>query len=53
VISSSTALSAFVVDDEMQLEPIEPSHAGLAALGQAVEDLMAVDAAIVTDGELG
>ena len=44
---------AFVVDHEVQLEAVEPSHAGLAARGQAVEDLMAVDAAIVADGELG
>jgi hypothetical protein len=29
------------------------AHAGLAARGQLVEDLMAVDAAIMTDGELG
>src|SRR3954465_4395793 len=44
---------AFVVDHEVQLEAVEPSHAGLAARGQAVEDLMAVDAAIVAEGELG
>src|SRR3569832_2362078 len=44
---------AFVVDHEGQLEAVEPSHAGLAARGQAIEDLMAVDAAIVADGELG
>jgi hypothetical protein len=29
------------------------AHAGLAARGQAVEELVAVDAPIVTDGELG
>jgi hypothetical protein len=44
---------ALVVDHEVQLEPIEPPHAGLAPRGQAVEDPVAVDAAIVADGELG
>src|SRR3954463_6279210 len=44
---------ALVVDEEVQLEAVEPSHAGLATRGQAIEDLMTVDAAIVTDGELG
>src|SRR3954454_7247411 len=44
---------ALVVDHEMQLEAIEPAHGGLAAGGQAVEDLVAVDAAIVADSELG
>jgi len=29
------------------------AHTGFAARGQAVEDLMAVDAAIVADGKLG
>jgi hypothetical protein len=44
---------ALVVDHEVQLEPIEPAHAGLAARRQAVKDRMAVDAAIVADGEFG
>src|SRR3954469_12325592 len=44
---------ALVIDDEVQLEAEKPSHAGLAARGQAIEDLMTVDAAIVTDGKLG
>ena len=43
----------WLITHEVQLEAVEPSHAGLAARGQAVEDLMAVDAAIVADGELG
>src|SRR3954454_675846 len=43
---------ALVVDHEVQLEPIEPPHAGFAACGQAVEHAMAVDAAIVADGAL-
>ena len=42
---------AFVVDDEVQLEAEKPPHAGLAACRQAIEDLVAVDAAIVTDSE--
>jgi len=29
------------------------AHTGLAAGSQAIEDLVAVDAAIVADGELG
>jgi hypothetical protein len=41
------------LDHEVQLETIEPPHGGLAARGQAVEDLVAVDPAIVADGELG
>jgi hypothetical protein len=44
---------ALVVDDEVQLAAEKPPHAGLAARGQAIEDLMTVDAAIVTDGKLG
>ena len=44
---------AFVVDHEVQLEAVEPAHAGLAACGEALEHLMAVNAAIVADGELG
>src|SRR3954452_16171755 len=44
---------ALVVDHEVQLEAEKPPHAGLAARGQAIEDLVTVDAAIVTDGELG
>ena len=44
---------AIVIDDEVQLEAEKPPHAGLAAGSQAIEDLMAVDAAIVADGELG
>ena len=42
-----------MVDHEVQLEAIEPPHAGLAPRGQAVEHLVAVDAAVVADGELG
>src|SRR3954453_19713237 len=44
---------ALVVDHEVQLETIEPAHAGLAAGGEVVEDLVAVDAAVVADGKLG
>jgi hypothetical protein len=44
---------ALVVDDEVQLDAEKPSHAGLAARGQAIEDLVTVDAAIVTDSKLG
>src|SRR3954471_4924706 len=44
---------ALVVDDEVQLEAEKPPHAGLAARGQALEDLVTVDTAIVTDGKLG
>jgi hypothetical protein len=37
--------------------PLEPlasfAHTGLAARGEAIEDLVAVDAAIVAGGELG
>src|SRR5215212_699229 len=44
---------ALMVDDEVQLEAEKPPHAGLATRSQAIEDLMAVDAAIVTDGKLG
>ena len=44
---------ALVVDHEVQLEAVEPAHAGLAACGEALEHLMAVNAAIVADGELG
>src|ERR1700712_1436734 len=43
---------ALMIDDEVQLEAEKPPHAGLAAGGQAIEDFMAMDAAIVTDGEL-
>ena len=43
---------ALVVDHEVQLEPIEPAHAGFAACSQAVEHLVAVDAAIMADGKL-
>ena len=42
---------ALVVDDEVQLEAIKPPHAGLAACRQSVEDLVAVDAAVMADGE--
>src|SRR4051794_20955453 len=42
-----------MIDDEVQLEAEKPPHAGLAACGQAIEDLVTVDAAIVTDGKLG
>ena len=44
---------AVVVDDKVQLEPIEPPHTRLAACGQAIKDLVAVDATIVADGKLG
>ena len=44
---------ALVVDDEVQLQAEKPPHAGLATRGQAIEDLVTVDAAIVTDGKLG
>src|SRR6476661_9074966 len=44
---------ALVVDDEVQLEAEKPPHAGLAARGQAIEDPVTVDAAIVTDSKLG
>src|SRR3954452_18763976 len=44
---------ALVVDDEVQLQAEKPPHAGLAARSQTIEDLMTVDAAIVTDGKLG
>ena len=42
---------ALMVDDEVQLEAIKPPHTGLAACCQAVEDLMTVDATVMTDGE--
>jgi hypothetical protein len=35
------------------METVEPAHGGLAARRQVVEYPMMVDAAIVTDGELG
>ena len=44
---------ALVVDDEVQLAAEKPPHAGLATRGQAIEDLVTVDAAIVADGKLG
>jgi hypothetical protein len=44
---------ALVVDGEVQLEAEKPPHASLAARGQAIEDLVTVNAAIVTDGKLG
>src|ERR1700689_1159878 len=43
---------AFVIDDEVQLEAEKPSHAGLATRCQAIEDLVTLDTAIVTDREL-
>src|SRR3954447_21170386 len=36
---------ALLVDHEVQLEAEKPPHAGLAARGQAIEDLVTVDAA--------
>src|SRR5512142_3199431 len=39
---------ALMVDDEVQLEAEKPPHAGLAARGQAIEDLVTANAAIVT-----
>ncbi len=44
---------ALVVDDDVKLDADKPPHAGLATSGKAIEDLVSVDAAIVTDGELG
>jgi hypothetical protein len=44
---------ALVVDHEVQLEAIEPPHAGLAPRGQAVEHLVTANATVVADGELG
>src|SRR3954451_23000004 len=44
---------ALMVDDEVQLDAKKPPHASLAARGQAIEDLVTVDATIVTDGKLG
>ena len=38
-----------IVDGEMQLEPEEPAHGGLAALCQSSEHLMPADAFIVTN----
>src|SRR3954452_16833535 len=43
---------ALVVDHDVQLEAEKPSRAGLTAVGEAVEDPVAVDAAIVADGAL-
>jgi hypothetical protein len=38
-----------VVDDQVQLETIEPVHAASAPLGEAVKHAMRVDAPVVTD----
>ena len=46
---------ATVVDDQVQLElePEEPSHRGLSPLGDALEDLVEVDAGVVEDPQRG
>lgn len=38
-----------MVDDQMQLKPIEPAHGGFAALGDASEGLVVMDATVMTD----
>jgi hypothetical protein len=40
-----------VVDHQMQLEPVEPAHGGLAAPRDLLEYLVTVDAAVVTDDQ--
>jgi hypothetical protein len=42
---------ARVVDDEMELEPIEPAHRGLAASGIHREDPMLRDPSVLADDE--
>ncbi|GAC1349496.1 MAG: hypothetical protein NVSMB27_23180 [Ktedonobacteraceae bacterium] len=40
---------AAVVDGQMELEAVQPSHAALAALGVSGKDAMLVDALRMTD----
>src|SRR5436190_20100492 len=42
---------ALVVDDDMQLEAIEPAHGGMTALGNIRKRLVFVDALVVTNGK--
>ena len=42
---------ALVVDNEMQLEAVEPAHRVLATSGQTGKDLVAVDPSVVTDSQ--
>ena len=36
-----------VIDDEMELEAVKPAHGGFAATGHLLEDLVAMNAAVV------
>jgi hypothetical protein len=40
---------ATIIDDQMELEPVEPVHRIFATLGQARKDTMRFDAAVVTN----
>ena len=40
---------ALVVDDQVELETVEPAHRGFAAPGDVLEDFVAVNAALVAD----
>ena len=40
---------ALVIDDQMQLEAVEPPHRCFAALGDASERLVSVNASVVAD----
>lgn len=42
-----------MVDKEMELEAEEPTHVAATTLGQTWEDLVAADAGIVADRQLG
>ena len=44
---------ATVADDQVQLESEEPSHRGLPSPGDALEDLVGVDAGVVADPQRG
>ena len=44
---------ALIIDDQVQLEAIEPADRGLATSSTAVKDAMGVDASVVTDGKGG
>ena len=44
---------ALIIDDQVELEAIEPADRGLATSSTAVKDAMGVDASVVTDGKGG
>src|ERR1700687_2268304 len=44
---------ALIIDDQVELEAIEPADRGLTTSSTAVKDAMGVDASVVTDGKGG